>query len=98
MRDADLNFEKRAERMAAMARQRSDVEEGEEPAPKPKMELLQFPLWPEPERAAPNAFFRSALFGVVQRGARYYCKQEKLATWPDVDLKGSLEKREKIVR
>lgn len=76
-------FEQRAERMAALARERGDRVEQKKLG---KAEVIQFPLWPEPERAAPNAFLRSALFGVVKKGERRYCKQEKLAAWTDTDL------------
>lgn len=48
--------------------------------------VIQFPIWPEPDRAAPNALLRSALFGVVGRGERQYCKHEKLAAWPGTEL------------
>lgn len=82
---ADLDFMERANRLAEMARQRGDTE-ATEPQPKTKGEVIQFPLWPEPERAAPNAFLRSALFGVVRKGERRYCEQEKLAAWPDTEL------------
>lgn len=78
----DESYQTRAERMQALARSRGDVE----PTKPTKAEVIQFPLWPEPERAAPNAFLRSALFGVVQKGKRRYCKQEELAAWPDTTL------------
>lgn len=63
-----------------------DSEETKTGCMRKQAEVIQFPLWPEPERAAPNAFLRSALFGVVKKGARRYCKQEKLAAWPDTEL------------
>lgn len=79
-------FDESAQRMVELARSRGDVEHVEhKQAPKPGA-IIQFPLWPEPERAAPNAFLRSSLFGVVQKGKRRYCQQEKLATWPDTKL------------
>lgn len=53
---------------------------------KKEADVIQFPLWPEPKRAVPNAFLRSALFGVVKKGARRYCKKEKLAAWSDTEL------------
>lgn len=43
--------------------------------------LVQLPIWPEPERAAPSALLRSALFGVVRRGRRKQLKRELLASW-----------------
>jgi hypothetical protein len=44
-------------------------------------EVCQLPLWPDPQRAAPNALLRSALFGVVRRGMRRFINSETLATW-----------------
>ena len=43
--------------------------------------LAQLPIWPEPERVAPSAFLRSALFGVVRKGCRKQLKRELLASW-----------------
>ena len=40
-------------------------------APLPK-NVVQLPLWPEPVRAVPNSFLRSALFGAIARGKRRY--------------------------
>ena len=82
------------ERMAAKARaekqERNESEQEEEAQAekegKKEAKIIQFPLWPEPERAAPNAFLRSALFGVVKKGTRRYCKKEQLAAWPDTEL------------
>jgi TrfA protein len=34
--------------------------------------IFQLPLWPENVRAVPNGFLRSALFGVIKKGARAY--------------------------
>lgn len=75
------SFEARAQRMIALASKRGDEQ------PQPKAEIIQFPLWPEPERAAPNAFLRSALFGIVKKGARAWLKDEVLAAWPGVMLR-----------
>ena len=41
--------------------------------------VVQLPLWPEPVRAVPNGFLRSALFGVVKKGARRYVEREQIA-------------------
>src|SRR5208283_569608 len=49
-------------------------------------EVIQFPFWPDTDRAAPNTFLRSALFGVVKKGERRYCKNEKLTAWPGHEL------------
>lgn len=82
----DESFEQVAERMALLARQRGDCDKQQARTLARQAEIIQFPLWPEPERAAPNAFLRSALFGVVKKGERRYSKQEKLAAWPDTEL------------
>ena len=46
-------------------------------APLPK-NVVQLPLWPEPVRAVPNGFLRSALFGAIARGKRRYIDGEQL--------------------
>jgi len=43
-------------------------------------DLVQLPLWPEPVRAVPNGFLRSALFGAIGKGQRRFVKAEQLAT------------------
>ena len=48
---------------------------------------IQLRLWPEELLAAPNSFLRSALFGVVEKGKRTALKEEKLASWPGVELR-----------
>ncbi len=40
--------------------------------------LVQLPLWPEPVRAVPNGFLRSALFGAIRKGARAYLDREEI--------------------
>jgi hypothetical protein len=82
--ESNESFEQIAERLAAKSRERGDVER--RPVLKKEAEIIQFPLWPDPERGAPNAFLRSALFGVIGKGERRYCEQEKLAAWPDTEL------------
>lgn len=63
--------------MAARAKQRAkrDLQPG---APLPRNEV-QLPLWPEPVRAVPNGFLRSALFGAIAKGRRRYINGEDLA-------------------
>lgn len=52
----------------------NDSEEAKTAAlpPKENLEAVQLPIWREPQRAAPNAILRSALFGVVKRGKRRF--------------------------
>lgn len=51
-------------------------------------EVIQLPLWPEPQRAAPNVVLRSSLFGLLPRGSkREYLKKTDLATWGDAKIR-----------
>ena len=56
------------------ARQRAAQEQASAPA-----KVVQLPLWPEPVRAVPNGFLRSALFGAIAKGKRRYIDGEQLA-------------------
>ena len=47
---------------------------------------VQLPLWPEPVRAVPNGFLRSALFGAIARGKRRYIDGEQLAALDGVEI------------
>ena len=47
----------------------------------------QLPLWPEPVRAVPNGFLRSALFGAIARGKRRYIDGEQLAALDGVEIR-----------
>jgi len=60
--------------MAEKAKQRESLPG--KPLPR---ELVQLPLWPEPVRAVPNGFLRSALFGAIGKGQRRFVKAEKVA-------------------
>lgn len=52
------------------------------PAPDPPVgKVIQLPTWPDSARGCPSCVLRSALFGVVQRGQRFYLKREKLTSW-----------------
>ena len=48
---------------------------------------VQLPLWPEPVRAVPNGFLRSALFGAIGRGKRRYITGEDLAACGGVTVR-----------
>jgi hypothetical protein len=70
--------------MQALARQRAE----REPlpgAPLPK-NVVQLPLWPEPVRAVPNGFLRSALFGAIRKGRRRFVKGEHLAALDGIEI------------
>lgn len=49
--------------------------------------VLQLPLWPEPVRAVPNGFLRSALFGAIAKGRRRYINGEDLAAIDGVTIR-----------
>ncbi len=55
-------------------------------APLPK-NVAQLPLWPEPVRAVPNGFLRSALFGAIAKGRRRYINGEDLAAVDGVTIR-----------
>ena len=55
-------------------------------APLPK-NVVQLPLWPEPVRAVPNGFLRSALFGAIAKGRRRYINGEDLAAIDGVTIR-----------
>jgi len=48
--------------------------------------VVQLPLWPEPVRAVPNGFLRSALFGAIRKGRRRFVKGEKLAALDGIEI------------
>jgi len=55
-------------------------------APLPK-NVVQLPLWPQPVRAVPNGFLRSALFGAIRKGRRRFLKAEQLAAVDGVEIR-----------
>lgn len=55
-------------------------------APLPK-NVVQLPLWPEPVRAVPNGFLRSALFGAIRKGRRRFVKGEQLAALEGIEIR-----------
>lgn len=58
------------------------------PADSPTTQLpaVQLPLWPEPLRAVPNGFLRSALFGAIRKGRRPLLNEVQLAAIEGVRL------------
>lgn len=70
--------------MQARAKQRAE----REPLPgKPLPKGVQLGLWPEPVRAVPNGFLRSALFGAIAKGRRRYINGEDLAAIDGVTIR-----------
>jgi hypothetical protein len=49
--------------------------------------LVQLPLWPDPVRAVPNGFLRSALFGAIAKGRRRYVDGELIAALEGVEIR-----------
>ncbi len=49
--------------------------------------VVQLPLWPEPVRAVPNGFLRSALFGAIAKGKRRYIEGEQLAALDGIEIR-----------
>jgi len=74
--------------MQEKARQRAEREKRDPlpGAPLPK-NVVQLPLWPEPVRAVPNGFLRSALFGAIAKGRRRYINGEDLAAVDGVTIR-----------
>lgn len=74
----------------AQAKARRRAEREQRPtlpgAPLPK-NVVQLPLWPEPVRAVPNGFLRSALFGAVAKGKRRYINGEDIAAVDGVTIR-----------
>jgi hypothetical protein len=75
----------RVAEMAERAKQKAQ-RESLAGAPLPKT-VVQLPLWPEPVRAVPNGFLRSALFGAIKKGARRYMKAELVAGVEGVEIR-----------
>jgi hypothetical protein len=69
----------------ARAKQRAEREPlPGKPLPK---NVVQLPLWPEPVRAVPNGFLRSALFGAIAKGKRRYMQGELVAAVDGVEIR-----------
>ena len=49
--------------------------------------VVQLPLWPEPVRAVPNGFLRTALFGAIAKGNRRYIDGEQLVALDGVEIR-----------
>lgn len=78
-------FEKIAQ-IEAKAKARTASDKKETSVQKPK-KAVQLPIWPEPVRAVPNGFLRSALFGAIAKGRRRYINGEDLAAIDGVTIR-----------
>ena len=63
----------------------------QEPPPKsseaqPRGEVVHLPVWPNLVRPIPNGLLRSALFGVVERGARRYLRAEPVVALDGIEI------------
>ena len=78
----------RVEELREQAKQRAEREKRDPlpGAPLPK-NVVQLPLWPEPVRAVPNGFLRSALFGAIAKGRRRYIDGEQLAALDGIEIR-----------
>jgi TrfA protein len=56
-------------------------------APKPPVQIVQFPLWPESVRACPNSFLRSALFPAIHSKDRRFINDELLASCEGIEIR-----------
>jgi hypothetical protein len=54
--------------------------------PLPK-NVVQLPLWPDPVRAVPNGFLRSALFGAIAKWRRQYIDGETIAALDGIEIR-----------
>ena len=72
----------RGKAAAALEKPAEDV-----PATPATPATVQLPIWPEPVRAVPNGFLRSALFGAIAKGRRRYINGEDLAAIDGVTIR-----------
>lgn len=54
-------------------------EEPTQTPPRRSAQIIQLPLWPEPQRASPNAFLRSAVFPAIQSKNSQYIRNVLIA-------------------
>ncbi|NML19171.1 plasmid replication initiator TrfA [Azohydromonas caseinilytica] len=78
----------RVAKVQQQAKKREQAEqEQNKVASTPKSNVVKLPLWPEPVRAVPNGFLRSALFGAIAKGRRRYINGEDLAAIDGVTIR-----------
>ena len=72
----------------ALAKARGKAGPVELPGDLMRMEpVAKLPIWPEPVRAVPNGFLRSALFGAIGKGKRRYIQSELVAAVDGVEIR-----------
>lgn len=69
------------------ANKRPELARQEPEKPQAVAQVVQLPLWPEPVRAVPNGFLRSALFGAIAKGKRRYIDCEELAALDGIEIR-----------
>lgn len=74
---------------AIRARARQKAERVPLPGAPFPAEAARLPLWPQPVRAVPNGFLRSALFGAVAKGKRRYLQGELMASVDGIEIRYS---------
>ena len=83
MDDFDKKLEALNSRIPALQAKAAETD----PTDKNAVAVVQLPLWPDPVRAVPNGFLRSALFGAIGRGKRRYIAGEDLAACGGVTVR-----------
>lgn len=74
------------QRIMALAEMSEKREQGGHAAAQ-ACKVVQLPLWPEPVRAVPNGFLRSALFGAISKGRRRYLDGEQVAALDGIEIR-----------
>lgn len=69
------------EKMKSLHERPSEISKAAPVDKRPLAKVLQLPLWANEERGAPNAWLRSSLFRVVEKGAREYHEKLELHPW-----------------
>lgn len=74
--------------MQEKAQQRAESKQRELlPAAPTPCNVVRLPLWPDPVRAVPNGFLRSALFGAIGKGRRRYMEREQIAALEGIEIR-----------
>jgi len=77
----------RVDEISALVRERDRQKRDPLPGAPLPSDVVQLPLWPEPVRAVPNSFLRSALFGAIAKGRRRYINGEDLAAIDGITIR-----------
>ena len=82
MDDFDRKLEELKSRIPALQAKAAEAD-----PPENSPVAVQLPLWPEPVRAVPNGFLRSALFGAIAKGQRRYMDGEQVAAVDGIEIR-----------